>query len=106
MSTQDQEAFMRTGADWGANYQAKMFYEVETQIAEDWANTYGVAVIKPTDAEMKILRDAAAEVIQELAEEKDEEMGWPGTAEAFLKKCDGLRDKYQAEVDEKGFPWE
>ena len=104
MSAEDREIFWKVGADWGANSQAKLFYEIESRIEKEWAEDHGVTVITPTDAEMKILRDAAAEVIVEIAAQKDRDLGLPGTSVRLIGTLLGLRDKYEKEWA-KGSPW-
>jgi len=99
-----QDIFIQLHDDW-VDYFAKLQMEKEMTLRKKWQD-YGVVITELTPADRErmdteILPEAQEAFLQEVE-------GMPGGEHArdVWAHYQQLRDKYQAEVDAEGYPWE
>lgn len=98
-----QDIFMKLQSDWN-DYFAKAMYAETALLRQKWLD-YGVVITEMTPADReRVVKEMLPEAQEAFLQEVE---GMPGGERARDVWADyqQLADKYQAEVDAKGYPW-
>lgn len=98
-----QEIFMKLQSDW-IDYFAKAMYAETALLQAKWKN-FGVEIHQMTPADSRKLKEEILPAAQEAFLKQVEKMPGGEHARDVWKHYQKLRDKYQAIVDTKGYPW-
>jgi len=84
---------------------AKGLVEEEAIVIDKWKKR-GIAVLVPTAADDKAMREAGVSASIAMIEKQDTTMGTPGKGKALWEEYQGLVKKYEAEIKATGYPWQ
>lgn len=98
-----QEIFKKLQSDW-IDYFAKAMYAETALLQNKWKN-FGVEIHQMSPADRKKLEEEILPAAQEAFVQQVEKMPGGENARKVWAHYQKLRDKYQAIVDAKGYPW-
>lgn len=99
-----QKLFIDTGIEWAETVQAKALIEREQQIVDAWKER-GIDVVVPDEASDAEFRRLAREAADTAAAEIDGRIGSTAASQT-LAELRALVDEANAELNEKGHPWQ